>query len=65
MNTTTQAVATFLCHYIFCYRKTPNLLYGINCGVSLQKNIGNFEYKKTFSRIFLSLFFYAFSHKYE
>jgi len=55
----TYFVATFFCHYIFVKFKKFDSLYGINSGVSLQKNMPFLRIKISFFQIFLLPFFCA------
>ncbi|MBI1449278.1 hypothetical protein D3C81_408560 [compost metagenome] len=55
----THFVATFFCHYIFVKLKKFDSLYGINSGVSLQKNMLFLRTKISFFQIFLLPFFCA------
>lgn len=55
----TYFVATFFCHYIFVNFKKFDSLYGINSGVSLQKNMLFLRAKISFFQIFLLPFFCA------
>lgn len=55
----THFVATFFCHYIFVKFKKFDSLYGINSGVSLQKNMLFLRTKISFFQIFLLPFFCA------
>ncbi|MEK5744432.1 hypothetical protein VXE41_16290 [Acinetobacter variabilis] len=50
---------TFFCHYIFVNLKKFYFLYGINSGVSLQKNMPFLRIKISFFQIFLLPFFCA------
>jgi len=55
----TYFVATFFCHYIFIKIKKFYVLYSINSGVSLQKNMLFFYLKISFFQFFLLPFFCA------